>query len=200
MATPNAAKNHGGDLSMKTGLIAAFAGGALMILTVPALAPAASGDSAASGASSFLNRAHQMNEEEEDMASMLNSKAGDNQALMTMATTIKDDHEANDSAVKALAKQENVDLRSYHPNKALKDRLDNLNGAAFNQAFLDSQLKDHRRALHEFEQAKSQPQSRDMKVYIDQTIPVLRSHMQMVENMRHDMMTEGSPENPANNK
>ena len=185
---------------MKTRLIAAFAGGALMILSVPSLAPAASGDSSASSINSFLNRAHQMNQEEEDMANMLNSKAGDNQALMTMATTVKSDHEANDAAVKALAKQENVDLQSYHPNKAVKDRLDNLNGAAFNEAFLNDQIRDHERALRFFKEAKDQPQSRGIETYIGQTIPVLRAHLEMAKNLKHEMVAMGSPENPANNK
>ncbi|MEA2681347.1 MAG: hypothetical protein QOK03_3069, partial [Candidatus Binataceae bacterium] len=35
---------------------------------------------------------------------------------------------------------------------------------------------------------------------IDQTIPVLESHLKMAENLRHDNKVMGSSENPENNK
>ena len=40
----------------------------------------------------------------------------------------------------------------------------------------------------------------NVKVYIDQTIPVLESHLKMAENLRHDDKVMGSAENPENNK
>jgi hypothetical protein len=61
-----------------------------------------------SSTASLLNYANQMNNEEEDMAGLLHSKAGDNQALMTLSDTLKGDHKANQAAVKALADQKNA--------------------------------------------------------------------------------------------
>jgi hypothetical protein len=180
---------------MKKSLIA-VAAGALMI-AAPAFATM---NNPAGASASLLNKANQMNNQEEDLANMLNSKAGDNQALITLATTMKDDHEANESAVKAVANQENITLNSYHANHAAMKKLDNLNGSDFNQTFLKMEAQDHRKALQEFEAARGQPQNRDMKVYIDETIPVLRSHLEMIENLRRDMAQAGSPENPANNR
>ena len=66
---------------------------------------------------SLLNKANQMNNQEQDEAKELRSKAGDNQALVTMADTLTQDHKANQAALEALAKQENVTLKSYKPNK-----------------------------------------------------------------------------------
>jgi putative membrane protein len=151
--------------------------------------------------SSFLNMANQMNNGEEENAKELRSKAGDNQALMTMADTLTQDHKANQTALEALAKQKNVTLDSYQVNKEEQDRLDNLKGARFNHAFLKMDVRDHKQALAAFEQAKvnfaSDP---DVKVYIDQTIPVLQSHLKMAENLHHDNKALGSSENPENNK
>src|SRR6202051_5245248 len=94
----------------------------------------------AANVASFLNTANQMNNEEQDEAKELRSKAGDNQALVTMADTLTQDHKANQAAVEALAKQENVTLESYKPNKAEQDRLDHLEGGRLNEEFLNAEV------------------------------------------------------------
>src|SRR5438477_1691196 len=110
---------------MKTRTIAFFAV-LLFALGAPALASAQSANLA-----SLLNEANQMNNEEQDMAKELKSKAGDNQALATMAETMREDHKANQAALEALANQKNVTLKSYEKNKAAQDQLDNLKGGQF---------------------------------------------------------------------
>jgi len=61
-----------------------------------------------------------MNNEEQDMAKELKSKAGDNQALVTIEETMREDHKANQTALEALASQKNITLKSYEKNKAPK--------------------------------------------------------------------------------
>ena len=168
----------------------------LVGFSVPPIALAQSPSAAA-----LLNKANQMNNQEEDEAKELRSKAGDNQALVSMADTLTQDHKANQAAVEALAKQKNITLDSYQPNKAEEDKLDNLNGAQFNEAFLNANVRDHKNAIAEFKEARASLGSDpDMKVYIDQTIPVLESHLKMAENLRRDNKVLGSTENPENNK
>jgi putative membrane protein len=121
------------------------------------------------------------------MASMLSDKARDKVALSTLATTLKDDHEANQSAVKSLADKHNIRLNSYQPNKALKNKMDNLNRAAFERAFLEHEAMDHREALRTFEGARRAMENRDIKLYVDESILVLRAHLEMVENVRRDL-------------
>jgi putative membrane protein len=150
---------------------------------------------------SLLNMANQMNNEEESNAKELRSKAGDNQALVTMADTLIQDHKANQTALEALAKQKNITLDDYQPNKAQEDRLDNLKGAQFNHAFLKMDIRDHEHAISVFKKADlNLSGDPDVKVYIDQTIPVLESHLKMAKTLRHDNKVLGSSENPANNK
>jgi putative membrane protein len=155
----------------------------------------------AANVASLLNTANQMNNEEQDEAKELRSKAGDNQALVTMADTLTQDHKANQSALESLAKQENVTLDSYKPNKIEQDRLDNLKGAEFNHEFLTANIRDHKEALATFKRAKVEMAGDpNVKVYVDQTIPVLESHLKMAESLRHDDKVMGSAENPENNK
>src|ERR1700688_3848225 len=150
---------------------------------------------------SFLNTANQMNSEEQEEAKELRSKAGDNQALVTMADTLTQDHKANQSALESLAKQENVTLDSYKPNKIEQDRLDNMKGPEFTHKFVTANFRPHKEAHATFKKAKVEiAGDPNVKVYIDQTIPVLESHLKMAENLRHDDKAMGSAENPENNK
>jgi putative membrane protein len=149
---------------------------------------------------SLLNKASRINHEEENMASELKNKAGDNQALATLATTINEDHKANESAVKSLANQKNINLNSNQQNRTAQNELSNLKGAQFNRKFLTMEIRDHQKALAMFRQAKSQfSNDPDVRVYIDQTIPVLEAHLKMAENLHRDDQMLGSRENPANN-
>lgn len=180
----------------------------LMAAALPAFGAtnsnSANSNSANSNEVSLLNKASQINQSEEDMANMLSNKAGDNVALSTLATTLKDDHEANQSAVKSLADKQNITLKSYQPDDALKKKMDNLNGAAFYGAFLAHEATDHREALRTFENARNLTNNRDMKLYVDETIPVLRAHLEMVENVRRDLaskhVTSSNAESPQSSR
>jgi putative membrane protein len=173
-----------------------FSAALLFVLSAPPMASAQSGNMA-----SLFDQANQMNNEEQDMAKELKSKAGDNQALVTLADTMRDDHKANQTALEALASQKNVKLKSYEKNKAVEDQLDNLKGAQFNETFLSIDIRDHEKALAAFRRAKSEFSSDpDVRVYIDQTIPVLEAHLKMAQNFHRDDKVLGSRENAANNK
>jgi predicted outer membrane protein len=149
---------------------------------------------------SLLNAANQMNNEEMDGAKELKSKAGDNQALVSLSDTLSADHKANQAALETLAKQKSVTLNSYTPNKAEQDRLDNLKGAQFNREFLTAEISDHEKALSMFRKAKADETDKDVKVYVDQTVPVLQAHLEMLQKLHHDDKVLGSSENPENNK
>ena len=169
---------------------------AVVAFSIPAFAAPTSGD-----LQSFLNQANQINHEEQSMADLLKGKAGDNQALVSMANTIRDDHKNNESALQSLANQKNITLGSYNQNKAAEDRLENLQGAQFNDAFLNMNIRDHEKALKLFKEAKSTYSGdRDVQVYLDETIPVLEAHLKMAENLQRDDRKFGSPENPSNNQ
>ena len=79
---------------MNTRIKIACAVSLLISVSAPGLARAQGANVA-----SLLNTANQMNNEEQDEAKELHSKAGDNQALVTMADTLTQDHKANQSAL-----------------------------------------------------------------------------------------------------
>jgi len=165
-----------------------------------AFAGPASARSSSDDAAMLLNKANQMNYEEQETAKMAHSKAGDNQALITYADTIRGDHEANEEAVSALSRQKSIKLEGANPDKVEKSSLKNLSGGAFNDAYLDDQIQGHKEALNMFNSAEGQYKGdRDMELYIQQTLPVLQAHLKMAQSLRRHV-SPMSAEDPSNNK
>jgi putative membrane protein len=154
-----------------------------------------------SGVSRLLNKANAINYEEIEMAKLAKSKAGDNQALITLATTLQDDHQANEDAVTALSRSKNVKIEGTPASIDQKYKeMDNLRGAQFDQAFLNEMVEGHTKALRFFEGEKSKfSADPDVNLYVEETIPVIRAHLEMARSMRTEL-GRNSRENPENNK
>jgi predicted outer membrane protein len=164
-------------------------------LSIPQFASATS-----KNATTMLNGANQMNSEQQDAAAMLRGKAGDNQAMITMADTMSGDAKANQEAVKALAASRKITLKPYKKDTAANDEMSKLNGAKFNSAFFAKCVRDQKGAIEAFRTARrSFGKDRDMQLYIDQTLPTLKANLSMTENLQHHSAL-GSSENPANNR
>ena len=175
----------------------------IALITIGVLMPnsASAQDAAPAGVSGLLNKANAINYEEIEMAKMANSKAGDNQTMMTFAKTMEDDHQANEDAVTALSKQKNVKIEGTPASiEEKKKQLDNLNGGQFDEAFLKDAIEGHTAALAYFqgERAKFKGDP-DVYLYIQETIPVVRAHLEMARAIQHSL-GRNSTENPENNK
>jgi putative membrane protein len=176
-----------------------FAG--LATVAVGAFVPGSAGAQEPSPAvSALLNKANTINYEEIQMAKMASDKAGDNQALLTLAKTMRDDHQANEDAVTALAKAKNVKIEGTPASVDQKNQqMDNLKGGQFNEAFLNDAVSGHAKALRFFEDQKAKfGNDPDLKLYVEETIPVVRAHLEMARSMRAELGR--SNENPENNK
>jgi putative membrane protein len=142
-----------------------------------------------SSVSTLLNKANAMNYEEIQLAKLAHDKDSDNQAMMTLAKTFESDHKANEDAVAALSREKNIALSGTPASIEVKyKRMKSLNGAEFNQAFLTDAVKDHSKALAFFEADQTKFRN-DPSVYryIQETIPVLRSHLQLAQNMERGL-------------
>jgi putative membrane protein len=114
---------------------------------------------------------------------------------------MRDDHKDNQAALEALASQKNVTLKSYERNKAAQDQFDNLKGAEFNETFLNMDIPRSSESSCRLRRAKSEFSSDpQVRVYVDQTIPVLEAHLKMAQNLHRDDKMAGSRERAANNK
>ncbi len=142
-----------------------------------------------SGLSRLLNKANAMNYEEIKLAKLARDKDGDNQAMMTFAKTLEGDHKANEDAVTALSREKNVTLNGTPASIEQKyKRMENLNGTDFNRAFLSDAVKDHSQALAFFKASAAQFRN-DPQVYryVEETIPVIRAHLEIAQSMEHGL-------------
>jgi putative membrane protein len=76
--------------------------------------------------------------------------------------------------------------------KDLRARLEKLNGAAFDRAFVDAQVKDHQKDVKFYQDEGSRLQDPQLKSFAQQTLPVLQEHLQMAERAESQVGASGS--------
>jgi putative membrane protein len=67
------------------------------------------------------------------------------------------------------------------------DNMNNMSGADWDKAYTGSQLQAHQDAVSLFEMGSSSVQDIYLKALIDKTLPTLREHLQMVQDMQAKM-------------
>jgi putative membrane protein len=178
-----------------------LAGTAAVALGTFVLGTAGAQEPASPELSALLNKANAINYAEIEMAKLAHNKAGDNQTMLTFAKTMQDDHQANEDAVTALSKQNNVKIEGTPASIDEKNKqLDNLSGGQFNEAFLKEIIMGHTAALSYFESERAKfKNDPDVYLYVQETIPIVRAHLEMARAMQRQL-GRASNENPENNK
>lgn len=89
------------------------------------------------------------------------------------------DHTAAGEQVKTLASQRNVTL----PDSVSNDHKDDINnimkktGKAFDKAFIDAMVSDHKKVISLFEGASKNVNDTEVKTFVDNTLPRLHMHL-----------------------
>ena len=98
---------------------------------------------------------------------------------------VTDHGKANDE-LKSLAQQKNIKLPTEidATNKALHDRLSKLSGAAFDRAYMQHMLTDHRKDVNEFKREANSGRDPQMKSFASTTLPTLEEHLQHARQAR----------------
>ena len=95
-----------------------------------------------------------------------------------------DDHsKANDELKSLAAEQEHhaADRPSTPKDKALRDRLSKLSGAAFDRAYMQAMVTDHRKDVNEFKMESKCGKDPDVKAWAAKTLPTLETHLKMAQ-------------------
>jgi putative membrane protein len=119
-------------------------------------------------------------------AAQTHAKSAD---VKTHAKKMLADHEKLGTEMKSLASAKGWTL-SDGPAPDQQQQLDNMNnmsGADWDKAYTGSQLQAHQDAVSLFEMGSSSVQDIDLKALIDKTLPTLREHLQMVQDMQAKM-------------
>jgi putative membrane protein len=141
----------------------------------------------------FIDHAARGNEAEIALGKLAEQKA-QSPEVKSLAQRLVTDHGKANQQLKQLAQKEGVSVPTG-PDKEQKDlhaRLDKLNGAAFDRAFVDAQVKDHQKDIQFYQTESSRLQDPQLKSFAQQTLPVLQEHLQMAERAESQVGASGS--------
>jgi putative membrane protein len=129
----------------------------------------------------FLTHAAQGGEAEVELGRIAQQKAADSQ-VKAFGQRMETDHSKAGSELRALIAQKGLTVPGGLPADALalKNRLDKLQGATFDQAYMRAMVDDHVKDVHAFEMAAKSTDA-DIKAFAEKTLPTLREHLKMAQ-------------------
>jgi putative membrane protein len=100
-------------------------------------------------------------------------------SVKSFGTMMVNDHTSANNQIKSLALERNVSLPASigDENKKLVDDLSNKSGKEFDIAYINAMIDDHEKDIKEFEKASNNVKDLDVKNFVDNTLPVLRRHL-----------------------
>jgi putative membrane protein len=106
-------------------------------------------------------------------------------AVKQFGQSMVTDHTKANDELKALASSKGIDLPAHVPKKhqATADTLSKLSGAEFDKAYAAQMVKDHEKAVADFENASRTAQDRDIKAFAAKILPTLQHHLEMARTL-----------------
>jgi putative membrane protein len=98
---------------------------------------------------------------------------------------VKDHGKANDN-LKSVAGKMNAAVpgKVDAKHQAMIDKMSKLSGEAFDTAYVKAMVTDHEKDIAEFEKARGEVSNDGLKKFIDDTVPVMKEHLEMVKKMQ----------------
>jgi putative membrane protein len=134
----------------------------------------------ANNVTTFLTHAAQDGEAEIELGRIAQEKAADTKVKDFGARMQKDHGNAN-AELRAIAAKKGLTIPGGPgPHAAMKNRLEKLQGAAFDQAYMRAMVDDHSKAVKEFQMATNSPDA-DVKAFAAKTLPTLQEHLKLAQ-------------------
>jgi len=97
-----------------------------------------------------------------------------------------DDHSKAGDELKTLAQNKHITLPATigAEEQALHDRLAKLSGAAFDRAYMQAMLTDHRKDVNEFRVEAKSGKDGDVKGWAAKTLPTLEEHLKLAQTVK----------------
>jgi putative membrane protein len=113
----------------------------------------------------------------------LAAEKGTDPAVKAFGQQMVDDHTKINTDLKAIASQAGVSLPDSVGSKQKKlfDKLSALSGAAFDRAYIDDMVEDHKDDISAFEKASRFSGDSPFKKFAADELPTLREHLKMAE-------------------
>ncbi len=140
----------------------------------------------------FIRQAAQGGMAEVDVGQLAVQKSS-NPDVKTFAQKLIDDHTKANDQLKQIASQENVTLPAQpgREGRQLHTKLEKLDGAAFDRAFLQAQVRDHEKDIKQYQRAENQVQDPQLKQFAQTSLPILQQHLQMAKDLASSTSASG---------
>ena len=180
---------------------------ATAMVTLLAAAPAvAQGKKTNQGASSggdakFIEHVARGGQAEIDLGRLGEQKAQATE-VKALARRLVADHTKSNQQLMKIAQQEGAQPPAQ-PSKAERSqraKLDKLNGQAFDKAFVKQIVQDHQKDIEYFQKQQDSLKDPTLKSFAQQTLPVLRKHLQMAQQTEQATTGSGSSSGPRSSK
>jgi putative membrane protein len=174
-------------------------GGTAVAQTSQATQPPATSSSSQARRSSgsadhtFIMKAAEGGMAEVELGKLAQDKGASDQ-VKQFGKKMADDHGKANDELKTLAQNKNITLPADldAKDKALKTRLEKLSGPAFDRAYMQAMVKDHRADVSEFKKEASSGKDPDVKAFASKTLPTLESHLQLAQDDSKAVGTSGT--------
>jgi putative membrane protein len=109
-----------------------------------------------------------------------------NDEVKKFAQRMVDDHSKANDQLKQIAESKGIKLPSEveGKDKALMQRLEKLQGAAFDRAYMNAMVNDHVKDVNEFKKEANAGRDTQMKSFASSTLPTLEEHLQHAKQAR----------------
>jgi putative membrane protein len=130
----------------------------------------------------FVMNAAEANIAEIDLGTLAQAKALSTD-VKTFGKRMVDDHQKALDRLKTVATSEKITLPTHLDSKdqSLKDRLETLSGAAFDRAYMNAMVRDHRQDVANFRAEMKDAKVADVKQYATATLPTLEEHLRLAQ-------------------
>jgi putative membrane protein len=125
----------------------------------------------------------------------LAAQKGAHEDIKQFGQRMVDDHTKAGDELKAIAGGKNMllpDETPKAPMQAAMTKLGKLEGAAFDRAWVDDQLRDHDKTIALFEREAKTGADAELKAFAVKTLPVLKEHRTMVQSLKAKLAKGGT--------
>jgi putative membrane protein len=148
----------------------------------------------------FVTKAAQGGMAEVELGKLAQQKASSPE-VKNFAQRMVDDHSKANDELKSIAEKKNITIPTAidSKDKAEYNRLSKLSGTAFDRAYMDAMLKDHRTDVSEFQYEARAGQDADVRGFASKTLPTLQEHLKQAESTNSAVATSGVKDNKGTN-
>jgi putative membrane protein len=140
----------------------------------------------------FVRKAAMGGMAEVDLGKLAAEKAGSDD-VKKFGQRMADDHSKANDELKTLAQNKHITLPTEpDPHaKAMHDKLATLSGAAFDRAYMQAMLADHKKDVSEFRVEAKSGKDADVKGWAAKTLPTLEEHLRLAQSTHSAVGTSG---------